>query len=30
MTTNGQPKIVIIGGGTGLPVVITGIKEISC
>jgi uncharacterized cofD-like protein len=27
MTTNGQPKIVIIGGGTGLPVLLRGLKK---
>ncbi|MFE8701561.1 uridine diphosphate-N-acetylglucosamine-binding protein YvcK [Cytobacillus sp. FJAT-54145] len=27
MTTNGQPKIVIIGGGTGLPVLLRGLKQ---
>src|SRR6476620_9316984 len=27
MTTKGQPKIVIIGGGTGLPVLLRGLKK---
>ncbi|MFE5278791.1 uridine diphosphate-N-acetylglucosamine-binding protein YvcK, partial [Bacillus cereus] len=27
MTKNGQPKIVIIGGGTGLPVLLRGLKK---
>src|SRR4051794_24423557 len=27
MTTKGQPKIVIIGGGTGLPVLLRGLKH---
>lgn len=27
MTTSGQPKIVIVGGGTGLPVLLRGLKK---
>ena len=27
MTKTGQPKIVIIGGGTGLPVLLRGLKK---
>ena len=30
MTKTGQPKIVIIGGGTGLPVLIKRIEKIPC